>query len=42
MLAYVGLTVAFLAREHPRLAALVVTVGIAAGMVGGVSNLAST
>jgi hypothetical protein len=42
MLAYVAVTVAFLARQHPRLAGLVIAVGIVAGMVGGVSNIAST
>jgi hypothetical protein len=42
MLAYVGVTVALLARRYPRLATLVVAVGIAAGTIGGISNLAST
>jgi hypothetical protein len=42
MLAYVGVTVAFLARSYPRLAMVVVTIGIAAGTIGGISNIAST
>lgn len=42
MLAYVGATVALLARRYPRLATLVVAVGIAAGTIGGISNLLST
>jgi hypothetical protein len=42
MLAYVGVTVAVLARRYPRLAMGVVAIGIAAGTVGGISNLAST
>jgi hypothetical protein len=42
MLAYVAVTIAILARRHPRLAALVITAGIAAGMLGGLSNIAST
>jgi hypothetical protein len=42
MLAYVGGTVAFLARSYPRLAMVVVTIGIAAGTIGGISNIAST
>ena len=42
MLAYVGVTVYLVARRHPRLATGVVFVGIAAGTLGGLSNLAST
>jgi hypothetical protein len=42
MLAYVAVTVAIIAHRHPRLAGLVVAAGIAAGTLGGLSNIAST
>lgn len=42
LLAYVAVTVAVLARRHPRLAGLVIAAGIAAGTLGGLSNIAST
>jgi hypothetical protein len=42
MLVYVAVTVAILARRYPRLAALVLFAGIAAGTLGGLSNIAST
>ncbi|MDQ3871276.1 MAG: hypothetical protein M3301_06645 [Chloroflexota bacterium] len=41
MLAYVALTVGLLARRRPRVAKVVLTVGIVAGAVGGLSNLAT-
>ncbi len=41
MLAYVALTVAVLGRRRPRVARLVLTVGIAAGALGGLSNVAT-
>jgi hypothetical protein len=42
MLAYVGFTVAVLARRYPRLAMTVITIGVLAGTIGGISNVAST
>ena len=42
MVAYVALTIAILARRYPRLAGFVLAAGIAAGTLGGISNIAST
>ncbi len=41
MLAYVALTVAVLASRRPRVARFVLTAGIAAGAIGGLSNVAT-
>jgi hypothetical protein len=39
--AVVGLVVLILARRHPRMAVSLLTVGILAGVVGGISNVAA-